>query len=212
MNIVKIIITTLTLSIYFIYIINNNIYSLNNKKNTPKISVFIPIYNKDKYIKRCIQSVQNQTLEDIEILAVNDFSNDKSLEILEQLAKNDHRIKIINNKENRGLLYSRAMGIINSIGEYLINLDPDDEFNDENDLEYLYEKTKNSKIDVISFATFFKGLNRVMLKCRNYHHIQYQPELFLSAFNQSNRLDDYLIWNKLIYIYNEFPDSLIFIL
>ena len=118
--------------------------------------------------------------------------------ILKQLAKEDQRIKIINNKENRGLLFSRAMGILNSSGEYLLNLDPDDEFEGDDNLEYLYKKTRNSKIDVISFATFFKGRNRVMLKCSNFHHVQYQPELFLSAFNSSNRLDDYLIWNKLI--------------
>lgn len=173
-------------------------YILKNNKNIPKISVFIPIYNKEQYIKRSIGSIQRQTLKEIEIIAVNDCSTDNSLEILKQLAKEDNRIKIINNKENRGLLFSRAMGILNSTGEYLLNLDPDDEFKENDNLEYLYKRTKNSKIDVISFATFFKGRNRVMLKCRNYHHVQYQPELFSSAFNSSNRLDDYLIWNKLI--------------
>lgn len=173
-------------------------YILKNNKNIPKISVFIPIYNKEQYIKRSIGSIQRQTLKDIEIIAVNDCSTDNSLEILKQLAKEDHRIKIINNKENRGLLFSRAMGILNSTGEYLLNLDPDDEIKENDNLEYLYKRTKNSKIDVISFSTFFKGRNRVMLKCRNFHHVQYQPELFLSAFNSSNRLDDYLIWNKLI--------------
>ena len=90
------------------------------------------------------------------------------------------------------------MGILNSTGEYLLNLDPDDEFEGDDNLEYLYKMTKNSKIDVVSFATFFTGRNRVMLKCSNFHHVQYQPDLFLSAFNLSNRLDDYLIWNKLI--------------
>ena len=173
-------------------------YISKNNKNIPKISVFIPIYNKEQYIKRSIGSIQRQTLKEIEIVAVNDCSTDNSLEILEQLAKEDHRIKIINNKENRGLLFSRAMGILNSSGEYLLNLDPDDEFKDNDNLEYLYKRTKHSTIDVISFATFFKGRNRVMLKCSNFHHVQYQPDLFLSAFNLSKRLDDYLIWNKLI--------------
>ena len=114
------------------------------------------------------------------------------------MAKEDYRIKIINNTENRGLLFSRAMGILNSEGEYLINLDPDDEFEGKDNLEYLYEKTKNSKIDVVSFAAYFKGRNTTMLKCSNFHHIQHQPQLFLSAFNESYRLNDYLIWNKLI--------------
>ena len=120
------------------------------------------------------------------------------MNILKQLAIEDGRIKIVNNKRNRGLLYSRAMGILNSTGEYLLNLDPDDELEGEDNLEKLYEMTKNSKIDIISFSTFFKGRNKIMLKCSNFHHILYQPELFLSAFNSSYRLDDYLIWNKLI--------------
>ena len=175
-----------------------NLYFLEQNKSIPKISVFIPIYNKEKYIKKSIQSIQSQTLKDIEILAVNDHSTDNSLNILKKLANEDKRIRIINNKENRGLLFSRAMGILNSTGEYLLNLDPDDELEGDNNLEQLYELTQNSKIDVISFSTYFKGLNRVMLKCNNFHHIQYQPELFLSAFNSSHRLDDYLVWNKLI--------------
>ena len=175
-----------------------NDYSYNIKKNIPKISVFLPIYNKEKYIKRSIESIKNQTLKDIEIIAVNDYSNDQSYNILQQMAKEDNRIKIINNTENRGLLFSRAMGILNSEGEYLMNLDPDDEFEGKDNLEFLYEKTKKSKIDVVSFAAYFKGRNTTMLKCSNFHHIQHQPELFLSAFNESNRLNDYLIWNKLI--------------
>ena len=120
------------------------------------------------------------------------------MNILNKLAHEDSRIRIINNKENRGLLFSRAMGILNSTGEYLLNLDPDDELEGHNNLEQLYDMTQNSKIDVITFSTFFKSINRIILKCNNFHHIQYQPELFLSAFNASHRLDDYLIWNKLI--------------
>jgi hypothetical protein len=90
------------------------------------------------------------------------------------------------------------MGVLNSTGEYLMNLDPDDELEGKDNLEYLYQKTKHSQIDVISFGAYFKGLNRVMLKCKNFHYVQNQPELFFSAFNSSNRLNDYLIWNKLI--------------
>ena len=110
-------------------------------KKRPKISVFIPIYNKEQYINKCIQNLQNQTLKDIEIIAVNDCSTDNSLSILIDLAKKDNRIKIVNNDKNHGLLYSRAMGILNSSGEYLMNLDSDDEINDNDCLEYLYNKT-----------------------------------------------------------------------
>ena len=106
--------------------------------NQPKISIFIPIYNKERYIKRCIESIQNQTLKNIEIIAVNDYSNDSSLDIIKECSKNDSRIKIVNNDKNYGLLYSRAMGILNSTGEYLMNLDPDDELEGSDNLEFLY--------------------------------------------------------------------------
>lgn len=102
---------------------------VNDNKSIPKISIFLPIYNKGKYLKRSIESIQIQTLKDIEIILVNDCSTDNSLEILKEIAKNDSRAKIVNNNRNHGLLYSRAMGILKSKGEYLINLDPDDELN-----------------------------------------------------------------------------------
>ena len=84
------------------------------------------------------------------------------------MAKNDLRIKIINNDKNRGLLYSRAMGILNSKGEYLMNLDPDDEFKGSDNLEYLYKMAKKSKIDFISFGfiniLFIINYNRYLEK------------------------------------------------
>mgnify|MGYP002625337468 CR=1 FL=1 len=115
------------------------IFSYFSKKK-PKISIFVPVYNAESYIKECIESIQHQTLKDIEIIAVNDYSNDSSLSILNDLANKDNRIKIVNNDKNHGLLYSRAMGILNSTGEYLMNLDSDDEINDSESLEYLYNQ------------------------------------------------------------------------
>ena len=162
----------------------------------PKISIFIPIYNKEKYIKRCIENLQNQTLKDIEIIAVNDYSNDNSLEIIIEYSKKDSRIKIVNNDKNYGLLYSRAMGILNSKGEYLMNLDPDDELEGSENLEYLYNKAKRINADIISFSTLFK--DKIVNKCTQFHKIYRQPEIFESAFDSKNSLIDFLIWNKLV--------------
>ena len=66
-----------------------------------KVSVIIPVYNVEKYLEVCLQSIVDQTLKDIEIICVNDGSIDNSLEILEKFAQKDERIKIIN-KENGG--------------------------------------------------------------------------------------------------------------
>jgi glycosyltransferase involved in cell wall biosynthesis len=164
----------------------------------PKISIFLPIYNKEKYLKRSISSIQNQSLKEIEIIAINDFSTDKTLNLLKTFQKFDKRIKIINNKKNYGLLYSRAMGIKNSRGEYIMNLDPDDELAGNDNLEFLYNKIKNNKVDVLSYSSLFKSNNNTIIKCSNFDKILFQPQIFESAFDSKNMLNDYLIWNKLI--------------
>ena len=71
------------------------------------ISIIIPMYNEEKNILKIIRSIQNQSLQEIEILCVNDNSNDNTLSILTKLQKVDPRITIINNKFNRGVLYNR---------------------------------------------------------------------------------------------------------
>jgi glycosyltransferase involved in cell wall biosynthesis len=179
------------LLIIIIFILNKSI------KKKPKISIFLPIYNKENYIAKSISSIQNQTLKDIEIVAINDYSSDNSLIKIKDLSKEDDRIKIINNDKNHGLLYSRAMGILNSIGEYFINLDPDDEFKDNYCLEYLYKQAKNSNVDIISFDVLNKKNNEI-INCKKSGKIQQQKELFYSAFNKNNYIVDYLITNKLI--------------
>ena len=152
----KIIMFSLILKIILIYIIFYFKNDVNKSKNiinnkNPKISIFLPIYNKESFLKRSINSIQRQTLKELEIIAVNDFSTDNSLKILKKISKKDNRIKIINNDRNHGLLYTRAMGIINSTGEYVMNLDPDDKFFEKNDLEILYKKAIKFKTDIIIF-------------------------------------------------------------
>ena len=195
---------SLVLLVYLFYFIIKDIYIYENifvkerNKNIPKISIFLPIYNRGPYLKRSIGSIQNQTLKDIEIISINDCSTDNSLEILKEMAKNDSRIKIVNNKRNHGSLYSRAMGILKSTGEYLFNLDPDDELSDSDNLEYLYNIAKKSKVDLVYFHLLFKFDNSSIIKCSNYHHILRQPELFESIFDLNNRLNDNVLSNKLI--------------
>ena len=188
-------------------------YPQYSTKNTIKISVFLPIYNKENYLAKVIENLQNQTLKDIEIVALNDCSNDSSLEILNNLSKNDQRIKIINNDKNHGLLYSRAMGILNCSGEYLMNLDPDDEIKGEDSLEYLYKQSKYLDLDIISFNALDKKSNSI-IKCIGKNIMYKQPDLFYSLFNRNNVIREYAIWNKLIkkeiYLsaYEDFKDEI----
>ena len=94
---------------------------------------------------------------------MNDNSSDSSLNKLINLSKSDDRIKIVNNDKNRGLLYSRAMGILNSSGEYLMNVDPDDELEGKDNLEYLYNLTKKNHPEIITFAALFKKYNQIFI-------------------------------------------------
>jgi cellulose synthase/poly-beta-1,6-N-acetylglucosamine synthase-like glycosyltransferase len=98
----------------------NNITIIKTEK--PKISAIMTFYNNKKTISRAIRSIQNQNISDIEIILINDFSTDNSLSIVENIQKNDSRIKIINNKKNMGTLFSRSIGVLSSKGKYIQNL------------------------------------------------------------------------------------------
>ena len=189
----------MSLKIFYVYLFLIFYNLLNKEKKRPKISVFLPVYNKENYIDKCVKSIQNQTLKDIEIVAINDNSNDNTLKILINLANNDNRIKIFNNDKNHGLLYSRAMGILKSSGEYLMNLDPDDELISNINLEYLYNQSLISKPDIINFDLLDTGSKNINIikKCTNYE-IQKQPKLFNESFGYDNIVYDGLVCNKLV--------------
>ena len=90
-----------------------------------KVSIIVPVYNTAQYLRRCLDSIISQTLEDIEIICVNDGSTDNSLDILQLYASKDKRIKIIN-KENEGLVSARKAGVSEAVGEYIGFVDSDD--------------------------------------------------------------------------------------
>lgn len=91
----------------------------------PKVSIIIPVYNVEKYIERCVNSLKNQTLTDIEIILVDDSSTDSSLKICKSLAKEDPRIKVIT-KVNEGAGYARNAALEIATGEYIGFVDSDD--------------------------------------------------------------------------------------
>ena len=94
-------------------------------RDTAKISVIIPVYNAEKYLDKCLESLENQTLEGIEIVCVNDGSKDNSLEVLNRHAEKDKRIKVINQK-NAGVSAARNKGIRTARGKYITFVDADD--------------------------------------------------------------------------------------
>ena len=111
-----------------------------------KVSVIIPVFNTEKYISKCLSSLVNQTLDDIEIICVNDGSTDNSLEIIEKIANNDARIQIIN-QEHKKQGAARNSGLRIAEGEYIGFVDSDD-WVDLNYYEMLYNTAKKYDADI----------------------------------------------------------------
>lgn len=118
-----------------------------------KVSVIVPVYNVEKYLKRCLDSLINQTLSDINIICINDGSKDSSLQILEQYAQKDSRI-VIYNQQNSGLSVARNTGLEHASGEYIGFVDSDD-WVDLDFYEKLYNSAKNNNAD-IAVADFIR--------------------------------------------------------
>lgn len=111
-----------------------------------KVSVIVPVYNVEKYLKRCLDQLTNQTLEEIEIICVNDGSKDNSLEILEDYSKKDSRIFVVS-QENAGLSAARNTGMNYVKGEYIGFVDSDD-WVDLDFYEKLYDAAKRNDCDI----------------------------------------------------------------
>jgi len=123
------------------------------KDKQPKVSVIIPVYNVELYLADCLDSVVNQTLQEIEIICVNDGSTDNSLAILRKYQKDDKRIKIIDFPRNGGQSYARNQGISKARGEYIYFLDADDMIVPEA-MEDLYVLSKRENLDIVYFDTY----------------------------------------------------------
>ena len=120
---------------------------------SPKVSIVIPIYNVEKYLRQCLDSVINQTLKDTEIICVNDGSKDSSLDIILEYAAKDPRIVVIN-KENSGYGNSMNRGFDIAKGEYIGIIESDD-YAELNMFEALYNCAKKDDLDVVKSGFFF---------------------------------------------------------
>lgn len=128
-------------------------------ENNIKVSVIIPVYNVENYLKKCLDSVINQTLKNIEIICINDGSTDNSLKILEEYSKKDNRI-IVLNQENQGQSIARNNGLKIAKGEFIGFVDSDD-YISLNFYEKLYNSAKkyNSQIAVADIFRFCDKTN-----------------------------------------------------
>ncbi|MBR0519138.1 glycosyltransferase family 2 protein, partial [bacterium] len=129
----------------------------------PKISVIVPVYNVEKYLPECLDSIVNQTLKEIEIICVNDGSTDNSLSILREYSSKDNRIKIID-KENEGLEYTRKVGLDNATGKYILFCDSDDKYFSNDVFEKLYNEIQKNNSELMFFRFLYGNKESVKVK------------------------------------------------
>ena len=125
---------------------------MNSYKKKKIFSIIIPIYNSETYLKRCLESVVSQEFKDFEIILINDCSSDNSLKICNFFKKKNQKIRLINNKRNKGVSISRNKGLKFAKGEYLIFLDSDD-YIEKGVLQKIYNSHiyKKKAVDIIIF-------------------------------------------------------------
>lgn len=154
-----------------------------------KFSVVVPVYNTEKYLSKCLDSIINQTLNDIEIICVNDGSTDNSLKILKEYSNKDSRIKIINQK-NLGPGSARNKGIDNAQGEYISFVDSDD-WVELNFLEKTYNICKKNNLDLLIFASStYNENNKTFDKKNNYYNLSgFDSEYVNTIFSYNDYTD-----------------------
>lgn len=124
--------------------------SMQGKKNVPLVSIIMPVYNVEKYLRQCLDSLLEQKVRNIEIITVDDGSTDSSLDILKEYAKKDHRLKVFT-QENQYAGTARNLGLTKAAGEYVMFLDSDDFFEKEI-IKDAYSVAKANRADILLFG------------------------------------------------------------
>ena len=181
--------------------------------DNPLISVIIPIYNNEKYLPQCLESVLNQTYKNLEIICVNDGSTDNSTKTLEKFS--DSRIKIIN-QENKGLATARNTGLKNSTGEYVYFLDSDD-WIDKKLIEITLGAIQNNNADIAMFDAY-NVYDNSFVKVKRVSNFINPEKTKVISYEENNAIRDLqcTAWSKLYHkdflIKNNlyFPDGMRF--
>ncbi|MDU7693599.1 MAG: glycosyltransferase family 2 protein, partial [Helicobacter sp.] len=193
---------------------NNKNKERGDKSMKPLVSIIIPMFNVERYIKACLESCINQSLKEIEILVVDDCGNDGSLAIAQDYAKRDNRIRIIRNKQNLKTCKTRISGAMFAMGDYILFVDGDD-FIDLKTCEITLNKAKEgfdmvapdassyrSDLDIPPFYNFaaLQGIKEVRVQKLNIFkpNIFYSNADFVKNYNKTHHLHGIIISSKLI--------------
>jgi len=165
--------------------INNNNILMNNeiyeKNKNPDISIIVLMYNQANCIHKCLRSIQNQSLKNLEIIIIDDCSQDNSTEIIEEYKKTDKRIILIKHDRNDGKIKSRSDGIRKARGNYISFIDGDDAFIHKDILKNSFNIANIADLDITEFKISFYNKQKFVFNLNNYRGINekifYQPEL-----------------------------------
>lgn len=159
-----------------------------------KVSVIVPMYNVEKYLARCLESIVNQTLKDIEIICVNDGSQDKSNKIAQSYTEKDSRVILIN-QENKGLSAARNAGMDAARGKYISFIDSDD-WIDLDFLEKLYTAAEKYNADAACASIL-----RPHDSGKNPYKVKFETEQIFSVVAEKYRILEIprrcYVWNKI---------------
>ena len=168
---------------YIYMIMNGSLYNPNEvfkMSENPKISIVISVYNGEAYLKTALLSIENQDFKDIEIVMVDDCSKDNSVNLIKELMVKDPRIRLYQNEENKGILYTKTRGVLYAKGKYVMTLDEDDIYVQRDAFSTLYSEAERNNLDLLGFASYGTGIH---LKKGDYLHryfktdIIYQPDI-----------------------------------
>ena len=183
----------------YFYQKNEILTFLNITSKQPYISIVVPIYNNDKYLRECIESIITQTLKNIEVILVDDGSSDKSPQICDEYAEKDYRIKVIH-KKNAGMGAAYNSGIKAACGKYIGFVESDDYISSQM-CEELYNLAETNNVDVLKTDyNIFVGdgdkrefsYKKVVKNTNNYYNCLISPQYDIDVFKTDN-----VIWNGL---------------
>ena len=166
------------------------------KRDNPKISLIIPLHNQVKYIKLIYASIQNQVLKDIEIIFIDDNSEDNTTMMIRELIDQDKRIVYLKNKRNRGAFYTRNKGVLNAKGEYILFADPDDLLIN-NILIKVYKTAKHFNLDIVQFCVL-EGYYETPKLWRQFKYNQNMLKNNEEIRNYFYHVGSRNLWDKLI--------------
>ena len=144
---------------YIYMIMNGTLYNPNevfNKSENPKISIVITVYNGEGFLKTALLSIQNQDFKDVEIIMIDDCSKDNSVNLIKELMIKDPRIILYQNKENKGMLYTKTRGVLYAKGKYVMILDVDDLYTQRDAFSTLYLEAEKNNLDILGIGLLIK--------------------------------------------------------